>query len=843
MAIKHALTAMLAAAALAGCGGGDSSAGLPSGDETLAFTTRDMTQAPSAPNTYIITTTTLTLTGTAKGFSKVTLGADGTVVGTATVDANGTWSYKLPQQSEGSHTYSVLGQNAAGVYKTVSINVIISTGNSGNTDNTGGACTGAVSAANLGANASLNGCRPFPASNEWNRDVSKDPVDPNSDALIASIGLNTGLHPDFGCCYPGPFGIPYVVVPGNQPKVPIHFTAYGEESDPGPYPVPANAPVEGGSDAEGDRHVLVIDRDNQKLYELFAAFPQSDGSWNAASGAVFDLTSNTVRPGGQPGWTSADAAGLPIFPGLVRYDEVASGAIRHALRFTVVNSRRAYVPPATHWASSKTDGNLPPMGMRVRLKASYVIPANADPQTRIILQALKTYGMILADNGSNWFISGAPDAHWNDEALVPQLRAVTGANFEVVKMNGLVTDAPAAPTTQNIVFTSQAPNNPSVGSTYTVQATGGGSGNPVVVTIDANSASACSINQTTSVVTFKANGECIINANQAGGVNGGVTYTAAAQARQTIQVGPPGSTSCKAPYATVASANLGINANLNGCVPFPADNEWNRDISKAPVDPNSDALIASLGAGIGGLHPSFGSGYGEPFGVPYVVVAGNQRKVTVNFTGDGAQSDPGPYPIPADAPVEGDERHVLVIDRDNQRLYELGYAFMQPDGSWNAATGAIFDLTSNNVRPGGQPGWISADLAGLPVFPGLVRYDEVASGVIRHALRFTASKTRQAYVPPATHWASTDTNPNLPPMGMRVRLKASYVIPDSFDPSTRTILQALKTYGMIVAGLGTSWFISGTPDDRWDDDKLVNQMRGIGASNFEVVRMDGLVTP
>jgi hypothetical protein len=296
-----------------------------------------------------------------------------------------------------------------------------------------------VTSAALGIGASLNGDIPFPASNAWNRDVSADPVDPNSSALIASIGLTTGLHPDFGSGGGVPFGIPYVVVPGSQPKVAINFTAYGDESDPGPYPVPANAPIEGGANADGDRHVIVIDKDHHRLYELFAAYPQSNGSWNAASGAVFDLTSNNVRPGAQPGWTSADAAGLPIFPGLVRYDEVAAGAIHHALRFTVANTRQAYVPPANHWASSSTNANLPPMGMRVRLKASYASPDSFDPTTKVILQALKTYGMIVADNGSNWFISGAPDAHWNDDALVNQLRSVAGSNFEVIRMDGLVT--------------------------------------------------------------------------------------------------------------------------------------------------------------------------------------------------------------------------------------------------------------------------------------------------------------------------------------------------------------------------------------------------------------------
>jgi hypothetical protein len=189
----------------------------------------------------------------------------------------------------------------------------------------------------------------------------------------------------------------------------------------------------------GDRHVLVINRDSNRLYELFSAYPQSNGSWDADSGAVFHLDSNVVRPTGQPGWTSADAAGLPIFPGLARYEEAASGVIRHALRFTVSQSRRAYVPPATHSASSSTDINRPPMGMRVRLKASYLIPASFSTEVKAILQAMKTYGMIVADNGSNWYVGGAPDDRWNNDQLVTQLAQVQGSNFEVVRMDGLVT--------------------------------------------------------------------------------------------------------------------------------------------------------------------------------------------------------------------------------------------------------------------------------------------------------------------------------------------------------------------------------------------------------------------
>lgn len=267
-------------------------------------------------------------------------------------------------------------------------------------------------------------------------------MDPNSGALIASIGLGAGLHPDFGSglYQNAPIGIPYVVVSGSQARVAMNWTAYGDESEPGPYPVPAGAPVEGGNASTGDRHVLVIDRDNNRLYELFRAFVNPNGSWNADCGAVFHLDSNNVRPAGQPGWTSADAAGLPIFPGLARYEEAAlgPGGVRHALRFTVQNSRRAYVPPATHFASSSTSVNRPPMGMRVRLKAGFVIPAGFSVETRALLTAMKTYGMIMADNGSNWYVSGAPDSRWNNDALVSELGQVRGSDFEVVLMQGLV---------------------------------------------------------------------------------------------------------------------------------------------------------------------------------------------------------------------------------------------------------------------------------------------------------------------------------------------------------------------------------------------------------------------
>ncbi len=263
------------------------------------------------------------------------------------------------------------------------------------------------------------------------------PVDPNSANLISSIGVNTGLHPDFGTVYNGASnGIPYIIVAGTQSRVAINYTAYGDESDPGPYPVPPNAPIEGGPNSQGDRHVLVIDRDNWKLYELGYAFPINNGtSWNANCGAVFDLNSNALRPAG---WTSADAAGLPIFPGLVRYDEVfEQGVIAHALRFTVQNTRRAYVYPARHYASSNASPNLPPMGMRVRLKASFDV-SGFSPAMQVILRAMKKYGMIVADNGSNWYFSGAPDPRWNDDEL-STLKTIKGSNFEVVQMGTVVT--------------------------------------------------------------------------------------------------------------------------------------------------------------------------------------------------------------------------------------------------------------------------------------------------------------------------------------------------------------------------------------------------------------------
>ena len=275
-------------------------------------------------------------------------------------------------------------------------------------------------------------CPIFPPNNAWNERVDNLPVAADSAQIISTIGLTAGLHPDFGSgLYDGePIGIPFDVVSRKTPRYRVKF-GYADESDKGPYPIPKTVHIEGGAQSTGDRHALLVDKSACKLYELFDLHG-AGSAWTAGSGAIFDLRSNHLRPAG---WTSADAAGLPIFPGLARYDEVARGVINHALRFTVEHTRRAYVYPARHYASSSDDPSLPPMGLRVRLKASVDI-SHFPRQARIVLQALKTYGMILADNGSNWCISGAPSPKWNNEDL-HTIGQITGSDFEVVDTSSL----------------------------------------------------------------------------------------------------------------------------------------------------------------------------------------------------------------------------------------------------------------------------------------------------------------------------------------------------------------------------------------------------------------------
>jgi hypothetical protein len=273
----------------------------------------------------------------------------------------------------------------------------------------------------------VGGCAIFPANNPWNTDISQYPVDPKSAQYIASIPGN--LHPDFG--HETRYGIPFNVVPASQPEVPVKFL-YKSQSDPGPYPIPPDAQIEGGAHSKGDRHVLVLQQGACTLYEMYHAYPRDGGaSWHAGSGAVFPLDTNKLRPNG---WTSADAAGLPILPALIKCAEVQAGEIDHALRFTVENTQAGYIHPATHFASNSRNPDLPPMGLRVRLKASFDI-SSFNRTSQIILTAMKTYGMFVADNGSNWYFQGEGGSAatcWNNNDL-DELKNVPGTAFEAVQ--------------------------------------------------------------------------------------------------------------------------------------------------------------------------------------------------------------------------------------------------------------------------------------------------------------------------------------------------------------------------------------------------------------------------
>jgi hypothetical protein len=283
-------------------------------------------------------------------------------------------------------------------------------------------------------------CSVLPSNDVWHANISHLPVAKQSAAYVSSIGVGSPVHADFGSgLWQGaPIGIPITTVPAGQMKVAVGFQ-YASESDKGPYPVPKNAQIEGGTGSSGDRHVILYAPSTCTDYELYAAYPQSGGSWKAGSGAIFDLASNKLRPAG---WTSADAAGLPILPGLVTYAEVASGHIDHAIRVTVPASQATYLWPARHEASSSHDTSLPPMGLRLRLRASVDI-SHLPTQARIVAQAMKTYGVIVADNGSPWYISGAPDSHWNNDAL-HALGNLTGADFEAVDESSLMISSSSA---------------------------------------------------------------------------------------------------------------------------------------------------------------------------------------------------------------------------------------------------------------------------------------------------------------------------------------------------------------------------------------------------------------
>jgi len=317
-----------------------------------------------------------------------------------------------------------------------------------------------------GPEGALNGFIPFPSSSLWNTNIANAPVDPNSAAIINLIGSSTPLHPDFGSgLYNGQsIGIPYYVVPGVEPLVFVNYNLYGDESDPGPMPIPFSAQIEGyPNPGNGDRHVLILDKGNCWLYELYGAYRLNLGLWVAGSGAVWDLEANEQRP---YTWTSADAAGLPIFPGLVRYDEVASGQINHAIRVTLEYSKQAFTPPASHWAANSSNQYAAPMGMRLRLRADFDI-SGFSPQNQVILTALKQYGMIMADNGSSLFITGTPDMRWNNDDL-GNLHQVTASDFDVLLISPLYTpqNYPTGP-------------NPTINSFTATQS--GGPGQPVTL--------------------------------------------------------------------------------------------------------------------------------------------------------------------------------------------------------------------------------------------------------------------------------------------------------------------------------------------------------------------------
>jgi hypothetical protein len=377
------------------------------------------------------------------GALSTTVNSSTQVSATGSATAAGTYTVSVQNPNPGSSATSTLNFTVNGTTQAAS-------------------CSGMA----LGEGASLNGFRPFPDDNLWNKDVSASQVDTNSNAIITFIGSTVSVHADFGAGqYQGStIGIPYTIVGGQQPVTPIDYQAYGDESDPGPMPISLSAPIEGyPNPGTGDRHVLVLDNANCFLYELYSSYPQS-AAWNADSGTVWDLSADEQRPWG---WTSADAAGLPIFPGLVRYDEVAAGQIRHAIRFTASKSKAAMTPPASHFAGNSSDPNAPPMGMRLRLKANFNV-STYSAANQVILAAMKKYGLILADNGSSMYISGAPDDRWDNTDL-HNLGNLKASDFEVVQITPVYTSANeptgVAPTISNL---SASSTNVSAGTSVTL---------------------------------------------------------------------------------------------------------------------------------------------------------------------------------------------------------------------------------------------------------------------------------------------------------------------------------------------------------------------------------------
>lgn len=638
--------------------------------------------------------------------------------------------------------------------------------------------------------ADVGSCAVLPADNIWNTRIDGLAVHPNSDNFVDRIGANAGLHPDFGTEWQGaPNGIPYLVVPTNQPSVLVTLTPYGNQADPGLYPIPTNAVVEGGNASSGDRHLLIVRQGDCKLFELYRAFPNPDGSWRAY-GAVFDLNSNALRPAD---WTSADAAGLAIMPGLVKWQEVqdalnGDGVIHHALRFTVPQTHYSYLWPARHRTDTSNNPNDPPMGLRFRLKSDFDLSAFS-PSNRVILRTLKQYGMFVADNGSPFYLSGAPHPNWDDGDLHELQTNVHGYDFEAVDETSLMVNVNSGQAHQGGV----TPATPTRTRTPTP----------------------------TRTATATRTATIPLSATPTGTMTG-----AAPTPTQTRTLPPPTAT-------PPASSN-----RLGGCKLFPSDSVFNTPIDKLPVDVNSDAYIQSIGADTG-LHPDFGAGVwnGAPIGIPYNLVSKKRPPVPVRFQ-YADESDPGPYPIPAAPKIEGgSDRHLLTVQKKNCVLYELFAAKQNKKGKWKAGSGAIWDLNSHALRPAA---WTSADAAGLPITPLLVRYDQVAAGEITHALRFTANATRGEYIWPARHEASDISNPNVPPMGQRFRLKPGFDL-SGFSPETQVILRALQKYGMFLADNGSDWYISGAPDERWNNDALVSELRQVKGSDFQAVDESGLM--
>lgn len=680
------------------------------------------------------------------------------------------------------------------------------------------------------AAADIGSCAVFPANNIWNTRIDSLDPHPNSDNFISRIGANAGLHPDFGTVYNGaPNGIPYLVVPTNQPLVAITLTPYGDQADPGPYPIPTDAPIEGGANSTGDRHVLIVRQGDCKLFELYRAFPNADGSWKTY-GAIFNLPSNALRPAG---WTSADAAGLPIMPGLVKRDEVQAalngdGVIHHALRFTVPRAYEGYVWPGRHLTNTSTNPNDPPMGLRFRLKSTFNL-SGFSPSNQVILRTLQQYGMFVADNGSPFYLSGAPDPNWDDDDLHNLQTGVHGYDFEAVDESALMVNADSAQAQQaggaSATPTRTRTNTPTRTAT-TVAATSTRTNTPTSTRTPTNTLTRTRTPTRTPTPVALA------------------TPSSTSPPPTATPVTPTPASATPVTATTVAATTVAATTvantppKLGGCPLFPADSIFNTPIDTLLPDDNSDAYIQSIGSSTG-MHPDFGSGLwdGAPIGIPYNLVPKNQATSPVKFTWSD-ESDPGPYPIPATPKIEGgSDRHLLTIQKKKCYLYELFAAKKKKNGKWVASSGAIWNLKSNALRP---DGWTGADAAGLPMTNLLVRYDEVASGEIKHALRFTANSTRGAYIWPARHEASDITSPDVPPLGQRFRLRADFDI-TGFSHDSQVILNALKKYGMFLADNGSDWYLNGAPDERWDNDALVSELAQVKGSDFQAVDESGLM--